>query len=470
MKKIFCLGLIGILSLGATSFVKAAPASQSVSTLYVQGGQIIVHPEVKVSTKEVKDSQEAYKINLQIPVLEGVQDKEIQTAINTFIEKDALAFAEDIKNQGLEFAADSKKQGWEVRPYTASTSYKVAYKQNNIVSIACTYYNYTLGAHENYEIKTFNFNLTTGKQLALKDLFNKNENYISVINEEIQKQIKLNPSKYFSEKDQGFVSIKPDQPFGIEDDNVILYFNPYEIAPYSTGAPQFKLPFSLFKGGVKTGYKLKADSVKVVPESISEKDEALTSNIKIPVLKGLKDEKMQSEINKAFEKRALELKEQLTSEGKKALEDAKNYGYEAKPYSLLVDYDISYNEKNVISITSTYHQYTGGAHGNTLTETSNINLKTGEKILLKDFFKEGVNYKKIITEEIKKQMAADNKFYPGAAAALDSISDDQSFYIAEDGIVIYYQPYEIAPYAAGTPEFKIPFSMLKDSLKVDVAH
>lgn len=69
MKKIFYLGLIGMVSLGATSFVKAAPTSQPVSTLYVQGGQITVHPEVKVSTKEVKDSQGAYKINLQIPVL-----------------------------------------------------------------------------------------------------------------------------------------------------------------------------------------------------------------------------------------------------------------------------------------------------------------------------------------------------------------------------------------------------------------
>ena len=253
MKKIFCLGLIGMLSFGATSFTKVMPTSQPMSNPYVQGAHINVQSEVKVSTKEVKDSKEAYKINLQIPVLEGIQDTKIQTSINTFIEKDALAFAEEIKIQGLEFAIDSKKQGWKVRPYEASTSYKVTYKQKNIVSIACTYYRDTLGAHGNSEIKTFNFDLNTGKQLALKDLFDENENYLSVINGEIQKQIKLNPTEYFSEKDQGFVSIRSDQPFGIEDGNVIIYFAPYEIAPYSTGAPQFKLPFSLFKGGAKTG-------------------------------------------------------------------------------------------------------------------------------------------------------------------------------------------------------------------------
>lgn len=251
MKKIFCLGLVGMLSFGATSFTNVIPTFQLMSNPYVQGEQITVQPEVKVSTKEVKDSEEAYKINLQIPVLEGTSSIEIQTAINTLIEKDALAFAEEIKSQGLESAEHSKKQGWEVRPYEASTSYKVTYKQKNIVSIACTYYRDTLGAHGNSEIKTFNFDLSTGKQLVLKDLFYENESYLSIINGEIQKQIKLNSTEYFSEKDQGFVSIRSDQPFGIEDGNVIIYFDPYEIAPYSTGAPQFKLPFSLFKGGVK---------------------------------------------------------------------------------------------------------------------------------------------------------------------------------------------------------------------------
>lgn len=470
MKKIFCLGLIGILSFGTTSFVYADTAAPVIQTNAARSAQNTLQSTVKFSTKQIKDKQEAYEIDLKIPVLEGVQDAEIQNTINTFLEKDAFAFSQDIQKQGLQFAQDAKKQGWIVRPYTASTSYKVTYNQNNLVSITCTYSNYTGGAHGNSEIRTFNFDLTTGKQLVLKDVFNKNENYISIINEEIEKQIKLNPTKYFSEKEQCFVTIRRDQSFGIENGNVVLYFNPYEIAPYSTGAPQFKIPFSLFKGGVKAEFQIKVDSVKVVPELISEKNEALTSDIKIPVLKGLKDEKMQSVINKAFEKRALELKEQMIREGKEALEDAQNYGYEARPYSLFIDYDISYNEKNIISITSTYYQYTGGAHGNTLTETSNINLKTGEKIELKDLFKQGVNYKKIITEEIKKQMALNDKFYSNAAAELETISDNQSYYIEEGGLVVYYQPYEIAPYAAGAPEFRIPFTMVKDSLKIDIAH
>ncbi|MDW8800326.1 DUF4163 domain-containing protein [Clostridium sp. A1-XYC3] len=468
MKKILCLGLIGMLSLEGTYFVKAAPTPQHTPIVYVKDTQVTAQSKVKISTKEIKDIKEAYQIDLKIPVLEGIEDKEIQTSINSFIEKDALAFAEDIKNQGIQFTKDSKKQGQEVRPYTASTSYEVAYNKNNIVSIACTYYNYTLGAHGHSQIKTFNFDLTTGKELALKDLFDKSEDYFPIINKEIQKQIKADPNKYFTEKDNNFVTITSNQPFTIEDGNITLYFSLYEIAPYSTGIPEFKIPFSLFKKGVKTGIELKKDSIKVVPELTSEKNDVLSSDIQVPVLKNLKNEKLQSEINKAFKDRVLQIKDQMTIEGKEASEDAKNYGYEARPYSLSADYYISYNEKNILSITSTYYQYTGGAHGSTLMETSNVNLKTGEKIALKDLFKDGVNYKKLITEEIKKQIVSDDRFYSDASAALNTISDNQSFYIAEDGIVIYYQSSEIAPYAAGIPEFKIPFSMLKDSLKLDV--
>lgn len=461
MKKIFCLGLIGILSFGTTSFVYAgnfAPVVQIDAAGSVENSSQYI---VKFSTKQIKDNQEAYKIDLQVPVLEGVKDIEIQNMINTFLEKDALAFSQDIKEQGVKFAQDAKKQGWVVRPYVASTSYKVVYNQNNLASIVCNYLDYTGGAHSNFQIKTFNFDLTTGKQLTLKDIFSRNENYMSIINQEIENQIKLNPTKYFVEKEQSFYGISPDQPFGIEKDNLIIYFNPYEIAPYSTGAPEFKIPLSSFKEGVKTEFQMKKDSVKVMPKLISEKNEVLTSDIKIPVLKSLKDEKMQSEINKAFENRALDLKNQMMKDGKEALEDAKKYGYENRPYNLSIDYNISYNKKDIISITSTYYQYTGGAHGNTLTETLNINTKTGEKIELKDFFKQGVDYKKVITEEVRKQMTGDNKFYPNAAAELKMVSDDQSFYIEGGNIIIYYQPYEIAPYAAGICEFKIPSNVAK---------
>ena len=39
----------------------------------------------------------------------------------------------------------------------------------------------------------------------------------------------------------------------------------------------------------------------------------------------------------------------------------------------------------------------------------------------------------------------------------------------EEGIVFYFNPYEIAPYAGGIVEYKIPYDSLKDVLNKNYA-
>ena len=46
-----------------------------------------------------------------------------------------------------------------------------------------------------------------------------------------------------------------------------------------------------------------------------------------------------------------------------------------------------------------------------------------------------------------------------------TIDDNQPFYLTDGGLVVYFGQYEIAPYYVGIPEFKIPFSRLKDSIE-----
>ena len=37
----------------------------------------------------------------------------------------------------------------------------------------------------------------------------------------------------------------------------------------------------------------------------------------------------------------------------------------------------------------------------------------------------------------------------------------QSFYLTPNGLVIYYQQYEVGPYAAGIIEFTIPYEQIR---------
>ncbi|GAG31008.1 unnamed protein product, partial [marine sediment metagenome] len=44
-------------------------------------------------------------------------------------------------------------------------------------------------------------------------------------------------------------------------------------------------------------------------------------------------------------------------------------------------------------------------------------------------------------------------------SVFQSISEEQPFYLIEDGIVVYFGLYEIAPYTSGIRYFKIPYSL-----------
>lgn len=93
-------------------------------------------------------------------------------------------------------------------------------------------------------------------------------------------------------------------------------------------------------------------------------------------------------------------------------------------------------------------------------ETYNLNLANGKRITLPDILKEKKDYVKIINQEIKRKIKLNPDVYFDDAVS-HSISPEQPFYIIEDGIVIYFGLYEIAPYSSGIRYFKIPFTLFE---------
>ena len=49
----------------------------------------------------------------------------------------------------------------------------------------------------------------------------------------------------------------------------------------------------------------------------------------------------------------------------------------------------------------------------------------------------------------------------------ESVSLDSPFYLNEDGVVIYFGPYELAPYAAGFVEILVPYEELELFVPID---
>ncbi len=120
-------------------------------------------------------------------------------------------------------------------------------------------------------------------------------------------------------------------------------------------------------------------------------------------------------------------------------------------------YAVKYNKYNLFSIVVAGAQYTGGAHGIYWKDSWTMDLNSGKLYTLPELFLPLSNYKNIIDNEINKQIKErgweqDVKF-PGVDA-------QTKFYITEEMLVVYYLPYEIAPYVIGMPEFYIPIKSL----------
>lgn len=205
---------------------------------------------IKFTAKNLVSSTEALEFNLSIPMLDGLNNKEIQNSINDRFEKEVIDFKDEISAWADEYLADAKKEGWLLHPYEAFTDYRVKYCNNDILSLCTDYYQYTGGAHGMTTRHSSTIDLKTGKSLSLRDIFNSDLNYKKIINTEIKRQMRLNSDLYFDDSMEQWESIREDQGFYIEDDQVVIYFGLYEIAPYVHGIPEFNIDLDLFGDGL----------------------------------------------------------------------------------------------------------------------------------------------------------------------------------------------------------------------------
>jgi len=210
---------------------------------------------------------------------------------------------------------------------------------------------------------------------------------------------------------------------------------------------------------------------------INEESEFFKQNIKYPHLnlkEDYKDEKSKNivnNINKEIEEYINNFIQDIKSQSdkyskeynedlSKSKDDYIKYQYEA--YS---DYKITYNKDNILSIPITTYNFTGGAHGMSYLKSFNYDLITGEILSLKDMFKDNIDYKKIVNDYINSEIEKNKDNYFSGKDGFNGISDNQEFYIDNNGIVVYFQLYDIAPYYVGIPKFELTNREFKKYLK-----
>ena len=209
--------------------------------------------------------------------------------------------------------------------------------------------------------------------------------------------------------------------------------------------------------------KSMAQEITITDLVIKEDHEALKVDMVFPLVQGIKDKQVEEKINQTIKKDVLNFKEMLQTESEKYLQKAKEEGWEIRKYEAFAYYIVHYQKDDLLSLSVFYYRYTLGAHGHTLQRAYNFNLLNGEEILLNDILKEKKNYVDIINKEIKRQIELNPQKYFSKWSVFKSISEDQPFYLIDDGLVVYFGLYEIAPYSSGIRYFKITYSLFGNS-------
>ncbi len=208
---------------------------------------------LNIVSAEYRDSTKDGKAFLEIfyPVIENENNNPIITKINSLLEeefKQSVSWYEEAANDTFQMEEEFQFT------YSFETDFSVPYNSKNFISIVLNHYQYTGGAHGNYYAVGYNFNLTDGQLISLKDLIK--DDSFDLLSLECEEVI-LNEYKANSLFDAGLfeneINILPDQDFYITPDALVLQFDPYEIAPYSMGEITAEIPFERIKDLLKPG-------------------------------------------------------------------------------------------------------------------------------------------------------------------------------------------------------------------------
>lgn len=198
---------------------------------------------------------------------------------------------------------------------------------------------------------------------------------------------------------------------------------------------------------------------KEVPE------ENLLINLEIPVLNGLKNEVVQNIINRTLFDYSEHIQNEIESWARKNYESLPT-GMAPSPHILDLWYTIHTFNQATLSLSITYYRYTGGAHGITITQAYTFRLSDGKLYSLPDLFPPGFDYITKINHEIyarNKEFVGEFSGFRYIVDTFDSITPETKFYVENDTLVLFFNPYEIAAFALGYLEFhvsgNIPFQL-----------
>lgn len=215
-----------------------------------------------------------------------------------------------------------------------------------------------------------------------------------------------------------------------------------------------------------------AQGSKIVTLTIKDKNDAKRFEIDV-AYPALADKSAAAGVfNKAVKDHVMENVDEFRQIVSEMTDQDRKFLPEGVNYTLDMGYTVEYAGPKFISVSLGKSTYTGGAHPNHWTSTVNFDV-TGMKVLqLSDLFKSNSDWLQKISDlaiaDLKaerNELTDDEWIERGAGPAEDNF---KSWAITKEGLKLFFDPYQVGPYAAGGFEAVIPYNKIPVNIASDL--
>lgn len=132
------------------------------------------------------------------------------------------------------------------------------------------------------------------------------------------------------------------------------------------------------------------------------------------------------------------------------------FGWEGEVTGKLI-----YSSEKLLNIELTHYTFTGGAHGYSGKTSLIFDKESGRSLEIRDLFKDLQGFTKLAEKAFRTQHKIPENLPINSGGLMfenQIFQLPQTVFLTKKGILLYYNPYEIASYAEGPQQVLIPYS------------
>ena len=207
---------------------------------------------IKVKTVTLQDELKyegvtLLKYKIEYPEFKSGYYQMCLAVVNRVNREKAMAFqkrcTEELFPMAVEQYKNDQENGYPVRVYEAMSVFTVTYAEDCILSLYTDHYEYTGGAHGNTVRDSQTWILQRCGRLSLPQMYRCPGDYKAYILDIVNAEIKKNPEIYFPDYEKLTAETFNKDSFYCTPRSMVFYYQQYDIAPYSSGIREFKIPY-----------------------------------------------------------------------------------------------------------------------------------------------------------------------------------------------------------------------------------